>query len=59
MSLEESKSFIVITGNCLSTEEGAVYGKVQIFQDEIISDESFAGNKILQVVQTNCHDKDL
>jgi len=59
MSLEESKSFIVITGNCLSPEEGAVYGKAQIFQDGIISDESFAGYKILEIMQTYCNDNSL
>jgi hypothetical protein len=50
MNLEESESFIRITGLCLSTEEGAVYGKIDIYKNRIEHDESYASLKISSVI---------
>jgi len=55
MSLEESTSFIRITGICLSVEDGAMYGSVNIYNDRIEHDGSFASLNIANVIQHEQH----
>ena len=50
MSLEESASFIVITGIYLSTENGSVYGKIHISQEGVVSDESESGDRMKDII---------
>jgi hypothetical protein len=50
MSLEDSTSFIVITGIYLSIQHGAVYGKINILSEGVVSDESESGDKMMEII---------
>ena len=51
MNLEESESFIRITGLCISVEEGSVYGQIDIYKDRIEHDDSEAAIKMAAVIE--------
>jgi hypothetical protein len=51
MNLEASESFIKITGLCLSSEEGSLYGSINIYKDRIEHDESLAALKMAAVIE--------
>lgn len=51
MNLEESESFIRITGLCLSTEEGSIYSAINIYKDRIEHDNSFGALKMAYIIE--------
>jgi hypothetical protein len=56
MNLEDGSSFIRITGCCLSTEEGAVCGLIEIYKDRIDSETDTASvtmKKCIEINQSN------
>jgi hypothetical protein len=55
MDLLGSCSFIKIEGVYISTLEGAVYGAIRIYDDQIEAYDNIASLTMEKVVQTNVH----
>lgn len=51
MNLEESSSYIKISGLCLSTEEGAIYGSINIYKDGIQNEDDTASNLLKELIE--------